>query len=174
MTETSVTPRPGSDENDDAVERVATALRGEGLWKVDGVWLEFATLPSPGNYPRLRQLWLDSPKSCRNRHVPMAVVARAAMLAGEHTEARLLLRKATLCAAKKHRRLKTRLRRALALGKRPQVAIAVDGIDAGAETRTTLRYLELYNAVATRDKTRRAQRIAELTDHGEGEWLTRL
>ncbi|MGH8880490.1 MAG: hypothetical protein ACRD0P_24575 [Stackebrandtia sp.] len=175
MTETTLTPSSESEENLDAAERLAATVR-DGQWAVDAVWLEFVALRhAPGDYRRLRQLWLDVPRRCRNRYVPMAVVARAALLEAEHTEARLLLRKAIVSLSKRNRRLRVRLRRLLTFKKPPVPAVATHAAnDTETGARTTLIYFGLYNALATRDRTLRDRSLAELSKLGEGEWLKRV
>lgn len=171
MTEAMTTSPSEADRQRNAVDRLEAELR-DGHWRRNELWLEFTTLPhAPADYPRLRQLWLDSPRSCRNRSVPVAVVARAAMLEDEHTEARLLLRKAILARAKYNRRLTVRLR----IKGRVRSPLPLPNLDqADAQTRETVSYLRLYNALTARDRAARDRHVGELTGFGEGEWLTRL
>ncbi|ADD41198.1 hypothetical protein [Stackebrandtia nassauensis] len=169
MTEAIITPP--SEDQVAAAKRLEAELR-DGNWRRNALWLEFVSLPhDPADYQRLRQLWLDSPGVCRNRSVPMAVVARAAMLEEEHAEARLLLRKAILARTRYNRRLSVRLR--LKGRNRPTVTVPpVDEVD--TPTRDTTTYLELYNAVVTKDRAARERLAARLAQLGEGEWLNRL
>lgn len=171
MTEAMITSPSEADRQRNAADRLEAELR-DGHWRRNDLWLGFTNLPhAPADYPRLRQLWLDSPRSCRNRSVPMAVVARAAMLENEHAEARLLLRKAILARTKYNRRLTVRLR----VKGRVRSPLALPDLEqADAPTRETVSYLGLYNALTTRDRAARERHIGELSGLGEGEWLTRL
>lgn len=171
MTEAMITTPSESEGQRAAADRLETGLR-DGAWRDNELWLGFTALPhAPADYQRLRQLWLDSPRACRNRSVPMAVVARAAMLEDEHVEARLLLRKAILSRSKYNRRLTVRLR----LKGRRRVELPLpDAEHADGPTRETLAYLRLYNAITMRDRTDRDRHTADLAAKGEGEWLGRL
>lgn len=171
MSETMITSPGEAERQRDAADRLESALRGGG-WRDNDLWLGFTALShSPADYPRLRQLWLDSPRSCRNRSVPVAVVARAAMLDDQHVEARLLLRKAILARTKHDRRLLVRLR---IKGRNRSPLPLPDVEPADAATRQTLGYLRLYNALTVRNRTARARHLGELAELGEGDWLARL
>ncbi len=79
----------------------------EGGWKKAKLWWELvALMKTPADYQRIRRLWLDSPKSCRKRLSLLRAVARAACVAGEYEEAKVILRMAILFAAKKRRKQK--------------------------------------------------------------------
>jgi hypothetical protein len=68
-------------------------------------------MSGPEDYPKLRALWLASSGSCHNSVPILRTVARAASAAGEHDEARLLLRKAILRQANRRRRMRSLLGR---------------------------------------------------------------
>lgn len=169
MTEPTTATESRAENAPNTAQRVESRLR-EGLWRENELWLELAELPVDEiDYPRLRQLWLDAPRSFRNRSVPVAVVARAAMLAGEHVEARLLLRKAILSRSQHNRRVTVRLR----VKGRLRVELAVPATD-GDDARRTASYLSLYNALTVRDWEARDRLVAQLREFGEGEWLERV
>ena len=80
----------------------------QGGWTYTPLWWELVSLMAdPADYRLVRQLWLDSPEECRNNLSLIRAVARAACIAGEHEEARLLLRRAILLAARRTQRART-------------------------------------------------------------------
>jgi hypothetical protein len=95
----------------EAVDVIDNHLRG-GLWDSVRLWKELvALMDEPSDYHRIRQLWLDAPRRCHGSLAITRAVARAASAAGEHDDARLLLRRAIVTRARSQRRLRTRLRR---------------------------------------------------------------
>lgn len=92
-------------------ETLETAIRG-GSWTRGALWWELVSLMTvPEHYDTIRQLWLDSPEQCRANLSLLRAVARAACMAGEHDECRVLLRRAILLASSRKRsRLKLRAR----------------------------------------------------------------
>ncbi|GAA4906436.1 hypothetical protein LX16_3356 [Stackebrandtia albiflava] len=190
MTDTSLIPLPEPGEPrrrlaEARLELARTALRDggrdaaaavledslrAGLWRHVELWRELAELPDdPADRERIGQLWLDSPKSCHQMPTAVAVLARAAAVAGRHEEARLLLRKAILlCGVRR-----SRFRRGTTY-EPSQVVPAPSGKPAGTDGETTAAYFALYRAVAVRDKAAIATGVAALRAFGEGDWLDRL
>ena len=71
-------------------------------WKKAKLWWELvALMKSPEDYSQIRNLWFDTPRSCRKRLSILRAVARAACVAGEHEEGRDILRMAIIFAAQK-------------------------------------------------------------------------
>jgi len=95
-----------------AIEIVESNLRA-GLWRQSRLWRERVSLMAePADYSAIRSLWLSAPARC-HRSIPiMRNVARAACAAGEHEEARLLLRRALEIQMYRKRAWKPRVRRA--------------------------------------------------------------
>ncbi|WP_460543460.1 LicD family protein [Glycomyces halotolerans] len=90
---------------------LADSLRA-GLWGYQRLWSElWALMERPEDYGVIRELWLASPRRCHKRIPLLRTVARAASVAGEHDEARALLRKAIVIQAARTRRLRSRLNR---------------------------------------------------------------
>jgi hypothetical protein len=86
-----------------AAALIETALRSGG-WAHAALWSELLSLMQDReDYQRLRSLWLASPVRQDNITV-LRSVARAASIAGEHDEARALLRAAILLRARARRR----------------------------------------------------------------------
>jgi hypothetical protein len=100
-----------SGDRDKAIEIIESNLRS-GLWRWARLWRERVSLMAkPSDYLVIRSLWLSAPRRC-HRSVPiMRNVARAACAAGEHEEARLLLRKALVTRVGRERAWKTRVKR---------------------------------------------------------------
>jgi hypothetical protein len=95
-------------DRDAAVDTVEAALR-LGLWRHTRLWLELLSLMgAPAEYARVRTLWHDSSAASQGSVPILRTVARAASAAGEHAEARTLLRKAILLQARRTRRLRSR------------------------------------------------------------------
>lgn len=93
----------------DASDMIERNLRA-GLWSWARLWKELvALMEEPADYQRIRQLWLDAPKRCHGSLPVLRAVARAASAAGEHDDARLLLRRAIISQARSQRRNRTRL-----------------------------------------------------------------
>jgi phosphorylcholine metabolism protein LicD len=98
---------------DDAVEALTTAIRDDNGWRWGRLWSELvALMESPADYAPIRALWVVSPRRVHGSVPVMRAVARAAAIAGEHDEARAILRKAILAEAKERRRPRARLGRA--------------------------------------------------------------
>jgi hypothetical protein len=94
-----------------AADIVAASLRA-GLWTHRRLWVELVSLMErSADYERIRSLWWESPDSCHQRVALLRSVARAASVAGEHDDARVLLRKAIVVQAGRGRRLRSRLGR---------------------------------------------------------------
>lgn len=95
-----------------AIEIIEGSIRA-GLWRQSRLWKERVSLMGhPSDYLAMRSLWLSAPARC-HRSVPiMRNVARAACVAGEHEEARFLLRKAIETQLQRKRAWKPRVRRA--------------------------------------------------------------
>ena len=131
MTETvTVIPEPGPDrlrfvdtrlemarraradgDPERAVETLVEAIRA-GLWSHSRLWSALLSLmEQTDDYPLIRTLWLESPRRCHRDRSIVRVVARAATAAGEHDEARMLLRKAILRESQRQRRLRVKLQR---------------------------------------------------------------
>ncbi len=146
-----------------------------GLWRYPQLWLGFDELPRlAALYPRLKLLWLDSPKACRTMRAPITVVARAAALRGEHAEARLLMRKALVLTGAHRQRLGNQLRHAVGIAKRASRIQPVNPPARDEVATATARYFELYKALVMRDAGRSTALITQLRRQGEGEWLDRL
>ncbi|WP_199044040.1 LicD family protein [Glycomyces salinus] len=96
----------------EAAETVlAESLRG-GLWGYQRLWGElWGLMERREDYAVIRELWLASPRRCHARTPLLRTVARAASVAGEHDEARALMRKAILVQAARTRRLRSRVNR---------------------------------------------------------------
>ena len=81
-------------DRDAAVALIEGTLRW-GAWRRPSLWGErLALMDSPEDYAHIRQLWLDSPQRTHTHVSILRSVARAAAAAGEHEEARILLRRA--------------------------------------------------------------------------------
>lgn len=101
----------GAGDRDRAADLVVDGLRA-GLWRQRRLWSELLSLmDKPADYHELRSLWWESPARCHGSIPILRTVARAASAAGEHDEARLLLRKAILLQARRAQRLRSRLGR---------------------------------------------------------------
>lgn len=69
------------------------AIQGGG-WANPGLWWELvALMEAPEDYQHIRELWLHSPEQCHDEPRIMRAVARAAAVAGQHSESQALLRK---------------------------------------------------------------------------------
>ena len=100
------------DGDRDAAEAVLSASLRAGLWSYQRLWGElWALMERPEDYRAIRELWLASPRGCHRRIPLLRTVARAASVAGEHDEARALLRKAIVVQAARTRRYRSRLNR---------------------------------------------------------------
>jgi tetratricopeptide (TPR) repeat protein len=89
-----------------AVDTLVRAVRAGG-WDRPRLWAELLHLMErPEDYEPLRTLWLESPPACRAHVATLRTVARAACVAGDHTEGRTLLRAATIAAARQRRPLR--------------------------------------------------------------------
>jgi hypothetical protein len=102
-----------------ARDSIESAVRA-GLWQQSRLWTELLSLMDRRtDYGRFRSLWWDSPDACHRMVSLLRIMARAASVAGEHDEARTLLRAAILAQAARRRRVRAVLgrakRRALAL-----------------------------------------------------------
>lgn len=160
-------------DHDTAWTIVEEGLRA-GLWRSVPLWLHLTERDHvPGDYSRLRELWLDSPRGCRSMPMVVSVVARAAALDGEHDEARALLRKALLLTAQHRRRLTTRVRRATRVGA-SEWPIRVPERADDTESPTTAVYFRVLEAMSTADRAGVLTGVDELRNLGEGDWLTRL
>ena len=94
-----------------AEERLVGAIRS-GLWRYARLWTELRSMmESPADYAQIRELWLESPRGTHNVIPLVTTVARAASVAGEHDEARALVRKAIVLQAMRGKRLRSRLGR---------------------------------------------------------------
>jgi hypothetical protein len=94
-----------------AVDTIVASLRA-GLWRYARLWSELVSLmESPADYALIRSLWLDSSAGCQGTVSIIRSVARAASAAGEHTDARALLRKALVLQARRSRGIRSRLGR---------------------------------------------------------------
>jgi hypothetical protein len=94
----------------EAIAIIESSIRA-GLWRWSRLWKERVSLMGePSDYAAIRSLWLSAPRRCHHSVPIMRNVARAACAAGEHTEARVLLRKA-LIQTRRKRSWKTRVRR---------------------------------------------------------------
>ena len=88
----------------EAVEILESTLRS-GAWKRPALWSErLSLMDAPADYASIRSLWLASPTRCRSSISIMRTVARAASIAGEHDEARALLRAAILTQTRARKR----------------------------------------------------------------------
>lgn len=95
-----------------AAEILDQAIRS-GQWRNGKLWSELLSLMErPSDYEVLRELWLASPRGCHARLAILRSVARAASAAGQHDEARALLRKAIITQARYRRRPRAVLGRA--------------------------------------------------------------
>ena len=100
--------RAGGDRQG-AADLLVGAIRG-GLWRYARLWSELRSLmEQPGDYAQIRDLWWDSPRGCHQVVPLLTTVARAASVAGEHAESRILLRKAIVLQGLRGRRLRKRL-----------------------------------------------------------------
>jgi hypothetical protein len=96
------------DSQDAAIETLVVSIEA-GLWRHTRLWSELVSLMSdPADYGRIRSLWLQSPRSCHSSVPLLRTVARAASVAAQHDEARMLLRRAILLQAGRGRRLRAR------------------------------------------------------------------
>lgn len=96
---------------DEASSIVIDGLR-QGKWGSYRLWNElWSLMRTPDDYARIRVLWLESSKKCHHRVPVLRTVARAASVAGEHEEARHLLRKAIVRARGHQRRPTVQARR---------------------------------------------------------------
>jgi tetratricopeptide (TPR) repeat protein len=96
----------------EAVEILESTLRS-GAWKRPALWSErLSLMDTPADYASIRSLWLASPTRCRSSISIMRTVARAASIAGEHDEARALLRAAILTQTRARKRPRAILGRA--------------------------------------------------------------
>lgn len=94
-----------------ARQTIEAELRS-GQWQRAALWGQLLSLMAgPEDYPRLRTLWLASPRACHDTVGIIRVVARAASVAGEHDEARALLRKAIVLRSRPRPRARARLGR---------------------------------------------------------------
>lgn len=95
----------------EAASIIIDGLR-QGKWGSYRLWNElWSLMRSPDDYARIRVLWLESSKKCHHRVPVLRTVARAASVAGEHEDARHLLRKAILRARGHQRRPTVQARR---------------------------------------------------------------
>jgi hypothetical protein len=94
-----------------AVETLVESVQA-GLWSHSRLWSALlSSMEQPADYAPIRTLWLESPRRCHRDRAIVRVVARAATAAGEHDEARTLLRKAILRESQRQRRLRVKLQR---------------------------------------------------------------
>ncbi|GAA4908673.1 hypothetical protein GCM10023223_28010 [Stackebrandtia albiflava] len=116
-------------DRDAAERRLTDAIRG-GLWRYARLWTELRSMmEEPADYRRIRRLWWDSPRSCHGVVPLHTTIARAAAAAGEHDEARTILRKATVLQGMRAKRIRARLGR-LKHGAIRQVKQVTPGDDA--------------------------------------------
>lgn len=100
-----------SGDRQGAKDLLVDAIRG-GLWRYARLWSELRSLMErPEDYEPIRALWWDSPRGCHKVLPLLNTVARAASVAGEHSESRALLRKAIVLQALRGRRLRRRIGR---------------------------------------------------------------
>ncbi|MGH8794656.1 MAG: LicD family protein [Stackebrandtia sp.] len=100
-----------SGDRETAEAEMVEAIRA-GLWRYARLWSELRSLmASPADYAQIRELWHESPRGCHGIIPLLSTVARAASVAGEHDEARALLRKTILLQAMRGKRLRARLGR---------------------------------------------------------------
>ncbi len=101
-------------QRDDAIAVLRSAIE-DGSWRWGRLWGELvALMESPADYAPIRELWVRSPRRAHGNPAVLRSVARAAAIAGEHDEARAILRKAIHQEAKERRRVRARLGRAKA------------------------------------------------------------
>jgi len=94
-----------------AEQHLVTAIRS-GLWRYARLWTELRSMmETPADYAAIRKLWWASPRGAHGVIPLITTIARAAAAAGEHEEARALVRKATVLQAMRGKRLRTRLSR---------------------------------------------------------------
>lgn len=106
-----------SGEPERAVALLAAALRA-GLWSHSRLWEELLAVPELGR-PMIATLWLESPRRVHADLSVLRVVCRAAAHAGQHDQARDLLRKAILRYGYRRRRPRARLVRLSQSATRP-------------------------------------------------------
>ena len=95
-----------------ARDLIESAIRA-GFWQQGRLWTELLSyMDKPGDYAAIRALWWDSPEECYRMISLLRSVARAASVAGEHDDARTLLRAAILRQAARRRRPRAVLGRA--------------------------------------------------------------
>lgn len=96
-------------DRDGSVAILKDAIQS-GLWRYARLWTELRSLmQSPQDYEAIRELWWSSPRGCHGVIPLLTTIARAASVAGQHDEARLLLRKAIILQALRGRQLRRRL-----------------------------------------------------------------
>lgn len=94
-----------------AEQRLTDAIRS-GLWRYARLWTELRSMmEKPADYAEIRKLWLDSPRSAHSVIPLITTIARAASAAGEHDDARALVRKAIVLQAMRSKRVRSRLGR---------------------------------------------------------------
>jgi hypothetical protein len=132
-------------DREGARDVLVNAIRG-GLWRYARLWGELRSLMGrPADYQQIRALWWDSPRSCHQVVLLLNSVARAASVAGEHGEARALLRKAIILQALRSHRLRRRLGRIRHGALRPIRATRSTPDDSAFEPRAAIA-LEQLNA----------------------------
>lgn len=96
---------------DEAAAIIIDGLR-QGKWGSYRLWNElWSLMRSPEDYSQIRLLWLESSRKCHHRVPVLRTIARAASVAGEHDDARHLLRKAIVRARGHQRRPTVQVRR---------------------------------------------------------------
>lgn len=94
-----------------AEQHLLGAIRG-GLWRYARLWTEMRSMmESPADYAAIRDLWWESPRGAHGVIPLITTIARAAAAAGEHDEARALVRKAAVLQAMRGKKLRSRLSR---------------------------------------------------------------
>ena len=144
--------RAAGDRNG-AEDRLVGAIRS-GLWRYARLWTELRSMmESPADYAPIRELWLDSPRSAHNVVPLITSIARAASVAGQHDDARALVRKAIVLQALRSKQIRSRLGR-IKNGAIAQVKSARSGEDLESfESRAAVALTELneqFTAIGVR------------------------
>lgn len=107
-------------EHRKAFDLLATAISGEHA-KNSKLWSELASLvETDEDYDRVRRAWFTAPAGCARNVSIIRSVARSAMLAGNHSEARDLLKRGILIVSGRREK-----RRVLLVGKRVLTRLGV-------------------------------------------------
>ena len=159
-----------------AMAEIEAAIR-DGRAEQTRLWVELASLVEDADdYEVVRRLWLDS--SIKKHDVSLVrSVARAAMVAGDHQTATLLLRKAIVAASHQSRRPLAGAWRMFgwAESRVPLVGRASGTSDLNEpidpEANGTLAYVALLDAVTARNRHDVRRLVTQLRSQGEQLWL---